>query len=258
MNYIETHAHIYSSKFDADRDQVIQDIREAGVERVYMPNVDVETIDAMLDCELKYPDLCIPMMGLHPCDVKADFESQLATMEDWLNKREFAAIGEIGLDLYWDKSYFEQQKEALKIQIGWAKEKSLPIVLHCRESMDESIELVQELHDGKLRGIFHCFTGSIEQARKITAMGFLLGIGGVATYKNGGLDTVIPEIGLEHLVLETDAPYLAPVPYRGKRNSPAYLPLITVKIGDFLGISQEAVALKTKENALNLFKELKK
>lgn len=253
MNLIDTHAHIYSTKFDSDRDQVVQDIREAGVERIYMPNVDVNTIESMLACEEKYPGLCIPMMGLHPCDVKEDFEDQLIVMEEWLNKRSFAAVGEIGLDLYWDKSFFEQQKKALRIQIGWAKAKNLPIVLHCRESMDETIAIVKEEHDGKLRGIFHCFNGNVSQARQIIELGFLLGIGGVATYKNGGLDLVIPEIGLENLVLETDAPYLAPVPYRGKRNSPAYLPFIAEKIGDYLEISKEMVALKTKENALNLF-----
>ena len=255
MNLIETHAHIYSSKFDSDRDQVIEDIRNAGIERVYMPNVDVETIDAMMDCEQKYPDLCIPMMGLHPCDVKEDFQSQLYQMEDWLNKRPFAAVGEIGLDLYWDKTFFEQQKEALRIQISWAKEKNLPIVLHCRESMDETIQIIKEEQDGSLQGIFHCFTGSLEQANEIVNLGFLLGIGGVSTFKNGGLDQVIPHLGLENLVLETDAPYLAPVPYRGKRNSPAYLPIIAEKIGDFLAISKDEVALKTKENSLNLFRE---
>lgn len=256
MNYIETHAHIYSSKFDSDRDQVIQDIREAGIERVYMPNVDVETISAMLDCEEKYPGLCIPMMGLHPCDVKEDFHEQLAIMEDWLNTRQFAAVGEIGLDLYWDRTFFEQQKGALRIQINWAKERDLPIVLHCRDSMDETIAIVKEEHDGNLKGIFHCFTGDAYQAKQIIDMGFLLGIGGVATFKNGGLDKVLPEMSIDHLVLETDAPYLAPVPYRGKRNSPAYLPIIAEKIGDYLQISKEEVALKTKQNALNLFREI--
>ena len=255
MNLIETHAHIYSSKFDSDRDQVMDDIRNAGIERVYMPNVDVETIDAMLACEQKYPGLCIPMMGLHPCDVKEDFQSQLYIMEEWLNKRPFAAVGEIGLDLYWDKSFFEQQKEALGIQINWAKEKDLPIVLHCRESMDETIEIIKNAQDGSLKGIFHCFTGTIDQARQIIELGFLLGIGGVSTFKNGGLDQVIPEIGLDSLVLETDAPYLAPVPFRGKRNSPAYLPIIAEKIGDYLAVSKEEVAKKTKMNALDLFRE---
>lgn len=255
MNLIETHAHIYSSKFDSDRDEVMDQIREAGIERVYMPNVDVETIDTMLACEEKYPDLCIPMMGLHPCDVKEDFQKQLYVMEEWLEKRPFAAVGEIGLDLYWDKTFFEQQKEALKIQIGWAKKKKLPVVIHCRESMDETIELIRQEQDGSLTGVFHCFTGTLQQAQEIIELGFLLGIGGVSTFKNGGLDQVIPQLELGNLVLETDSPYLAPVPYRGKRNSPVYLPIIAEKIGDYLAISKEEVAKKTKENALNLFRE---
>ena len=256
MNLIDTHAHIYSTKFDADRDQVIDEIREAGVERIYMPNVDVETIDRMLDCESRYGDLCVPMMGLHPCDVKEDFQQQLYVMEEWLGKRSFAAIGEIGTDLYWDKTTFEIQKEALDIQIGWAKKYALPIVLHCRESIDETIEIIEKAQDGSLTGIFHCFTGTLDQAQKIIKLGFLLGIGGVATYKNGGLDRVIPSLGLADLVLETDAPYLAPVPHRGKRNTPAYLPHIAQRVGDLVQVSAEEVALATKANALNLFKEI--
>ncbi len=255
MNLIDTHAHIYSAKFDSDRQELVRDIQAAGIERIYMPNVDMNTIEAMLDCEAKYPGICIPMMGLHPCDVKEDFRHQLDVMQDWLERRPFAAVGEIGLDLYWDRTFFEEQKEALKIQIDWAKEKGLPIVLHCRESMDETIAIVKEKQDGNLRGIFHCFTGTVTQAKQIIDLGFLLGIGGVATYKNGGLDQVIPEIGLDHLVLETDAPYLAPVPFRGKRNSPAYLPYIAEKLGDYLQVSKETVAARTRANALNLFKE---
>ncbi len=256
MNLIDTHAHIYSTKFDSDRDQVIDEIRAAGIERLYMPNVDVDTIDRMLDCEARYGDLCIPMMGLHPCDVKGDFENQLSVMEDWLSKRSFAAVGEIGTDLYWDKTTLEIQKEALNIQLGWAKTHALPVVLHCRESMDETIAIIEKAQDGSLSGIFHCFTGTLEQAKKITNLGFLLGIGGVSTYKNGGLDSVIPFVGLEHLVLETDAPYLAPVPHRGKRNTPAYLPAIAQRVGDLLQLPAGEVALATKANALNLFKEI--
>lgn len=257
MNLIDTHAHIYSTKFDSDRDQVIDEIRAAGVERIYMPNVDVDTIDRMLDCESRYGDLCIPMMGLHPCDVKADFQQQLYVMEEWLNKRSFAAVGEIGTDLYWDKSTFEIQKEALNIQLNWAKERSLPVVLHCRESIDETIAIIEKAQNGSMTGIFHCFTGTMEQALKIKELGFLLGIGGVATYKNGGLEQVIPFVGLENLVLETDAPYLAPVPYRGKRNTPAYLGVIAQRVGDLLEMSLEEVALATKSNALKLFKDIR-
>ncbi|GMQ25108.1 TatD family hydrolase [Algoriphagus sp. oki45] len=258
MNLIDTHAHIYSSKFDSDRDQVIEEIRGAGIERIYMPNVDVETIDRMLECESRYGDLCIPMMGLHPCDVKEDFQKQLYIMEDWLNRRSFAAVGEVGTDLYWDKSTFEIQKEALKIQLFWALEKDLPVVLHCRESIDQTIEIIEEHQNGQLKGIFHCFTGTLDQAKRIISLGFLLGIGGVSTYKNGGLDQVIPFIGIQNLVLETDAPYLAPVPHRGKRNTPAYLPHIAQRVGGLLHVSAEQIALDTKENALALFKEFER
>ena len=254
MNLIDTHAHIYSAKFDSDRDQVIEEIKAAGISKVYMPNVDVDTIEKMLDCESRYGDLCIPMMGLHPCDVKDDFEQQLQVMESWLNKRKFAAIGEIGTDLYWDKTTFGVQKEALQIQVGWAIERELPIVLHCRESIDQTIELIEKVHNGKLMGIFHCFTGTLDQAKRVVQMGFFLGIGGVVTYKNGGLDQVIPYIGLDKLVLETDAPYLAPVPHRGKRNTPAFLPAIAQKVGDLLEVSLEKVGEVTSQNALNIFK----
>ena len=178
----------------------------------------------------KCQDLCIPMMGLHPCDVKEDFQQQLYIMEDWLNKRSFAAVGEIGTDLYLDKKTFYIQKEALNIQLGWAKAKNLPIVLHCRESIDETIEIVEKAQDGTLSGIFHCFTGSLEQAKKIIDMGFYLGIGGVLTFKNAGLDKVVQELTTDNLVLETDAPYLAPVPFRGKRNEPAYTSIVAEKL----------------------------
>src|SRR5690606_33486501 len=192
---------------------------------------------------------------LHPCDVDKDFEKQLYVMEEWLEKRPFVAVGEIGLDLYWDKTFFEHQKEALKIQIDWAKKKGLPIILHCRESIEETIEIVKSLNDDELTGIFHCFTGSLDQAKAIVEMGFLLGIGGVATYKNGGLDKVLPLLGLDHLVLETDAPYLAPVPYRGKRNSPEYIPTIAHKVGELTGKGLEAVVETSNTNALLVFKQ---
>lgn len=218
-----------------------------------MPNIDVASIDAMLEAELRYPGVCIPMMGLHPCDVKKDFEKELYVMEDWIGKREFAGIGETGLDLYWDKTFFEQQKEALKIQIRWAKEKKWPIILHCRESMDETIAIIKEEKTEDLKGIFHCFSGSLEQAKEIIELGFLLGIGGVSTYKNGGLQKILPEIGLEHLVLETDGPYLAPVPHRGKRNSPEYIPIIAARVGDLTACTVDQVSQVTLENSNQIF-----
>ena len=258
MQLIDTHAHIYSGKFDSDRDAVIAEIRTAGITKVFMPNVDVETIETMLDCESRYGDLCVPMMGLHPCDVGEDFEAQLEVMENWLNRRTFAAVGEIGTDLYWDKTHLDRQLAALEIQVSWAKKHDLPIVLHCRESIDLTIDFIEKMHNGNLKGIFHCFTGTLDQAKRITELGFLLGIGGVVTFKNGGLDQVIPYIGLEHLVLETDAPYLAPVPHRGKRNSPAYLPFIAERVGDLLGVAAEVVAESTSAQALHLFKTIEK
>lgn len=256
MSLIDTHAHIYSSKFDADRDLVVEDVINAGVTKVFMPNVDVDSIDRMLDCESRYPGLCLPMMGLHPCEVGDDFEEQLRLMEGWLERRPFAGIGEIGTDLYWDKTNLQRQIQALDIQVSWAKSLGLPIVLHCRESMDITIDAISQAQDGNLRGIFHCFTGTLEQAKKIIDLGFLLGIGGVVTFKNGGLDQVIPYIGTDALVLETDAPYLAPVPHRGKRNSPAFLPFVAEKVAEILQVKTEEVAKVTSSNALGLFKEI--
>jgi len=258
MQFIDSHAHIYSKKYDSDRDDVIASCLEKGVNKIYMPNIDLESIDPMLEAELKYPGVCIPMMGLHPCDVGKDFEKELYVMEDWLSKRPFAAVGEIGIDLYWDKTYLEQQKEALRIQIRWAKEKSLPIVLHCRESLPETIALVKEELEEGLTGIFHCFSGTEAQAKEIIEMGFLLGIGGVATFKNGGLDKVLPELGLDHLVLETDGPYLAPVPYRGKRNSPEYIPLIANKVAELTDTEVQTVAEVTNKNASRIFSPIEK
>jgi TatD DNase family protein len=257
VQYIDSHVHIYSKKYDDDRDDVIRRSVENGVGRLYMPNIDEESIDAMLEAELKYPDICIPMMGLHPCDVKKDFEKALYTMEAWIDKREFAGIGETGLDLYWDKTFFEQQKEALRIQIQWAKQKKWPIILHCRESMDETIEVIKEEKTADLKGIFHCFSGTLEQAKEIIDLGFLLGIGGVATYKNGGLDKILNELGLEHVVLETDGPYLAPVPHRGKRNSPEYIPIIAERVGDLTQSDLEKVSKATLENSIRIFHHFK-
>lgn len=258
MKFTDTHAHIYSNKYDSDRDSVIRNSQELGVEKIYMPNIDVESIDAMLEAELRYPGICIPMMGLHPCDVNKDFEKQLYVMEEWIHKREFAGIGETGLDLYWDKTFFEQQKEALRIQVQWGKEKKWPLILHCRESMDETIAIIQEEKSDDLRGIFHCFSGSQKQAKEIMDLGFLLGIGGISTYKNGGLDKVIPEIGIDHLVLETDGPYLAPVPHRGKRNSPEYIPLIAQRVADLADVPLEEVSRITQMNSQKIFHHFEK
>lgn len=253
MSYwIDTHAHIYAKEFAADREDMLARAEEQEVRKIYMPNVDHTSIDDMMELESRHEG-CIAMMGLHPCSVKKDFERELYIIEEWLSKRTFAAVGEIGTDLYWDKSFFEQQKEAFTIQVNWAKKYGLPIVIHCRESMDETIELVEQLHDGKLTGIFHCFGGTAEQAKKIIALGFYLGIGGVATFKKSGLDTVLPEIDLAHLVLETDSPYLAPTPHRGKRNEPSYIPIIAEKIATFKKTGLTEIKEATTANALKLF-----
>lgn len=219
-----------------------------------MPNIDHTSIDAMLEAEAKYPQLCIPMIGLHPTSVNKDFERELYLIEEWLGKRKFAAIGECGTDLYWDKSFLGQQQEALKVQVELAKKHQLPIVLHTRDSFDETYEILAEAQDGTLRGVFHCFSGTPEEAQKVKALGFLMGIGGVSTFKNGGLDKVLPHVALDDLVLETDCPYLAPAPHRGKRNEPVYLPLIANRVAELLQQPVETVAEKTTANALNLFK----
>lgn len=253
MNWIDSHAHIYDKSFREELPELIDNCRKEGMQRIYMPNVDHTSIDAMLETEEKFPE-CKATMGLHPCSVKKDFEKELYLAEEWLNKRPFAAVGEIGIDLYWDKSFLSRQQEAFRIQVSWAKAKKIPIIIHCREAFQETLELVEELKDENLQGIFHCFTGNTEEAERIINLGFYLGIGGVATFKNGGLDKVLPDISLEHLVLETDSPYLAPVPYRGRRNSPAYIPLIAKRVAALTGKTTEEVFSATTANALKIFK----
>lgn len=253
MRLIETHAHIYADQFDADREETIERAYNIGVEKILMPNIDHTSIDGMLEVELKHPGQCIPMMGLHPCYVKGDFEKELYIVEDWWNKRDFVAVGEIGLDLHWDKSFFEQQKEAFRIQTNWAKEKKRPVAIHSRESNQELIQLLEEVQDGTLTGVLHCFSGTLEEAKRFVELGLYLGIGGVSTFKKGGHDEILPEIDLRKLVLETDCPYLAPKPHRGKRNEPAYLEFILNRVAEIKNISPEVVADATTANAISLF-----
>ena len=252
--YTDTHAHIYLEEFDADRSDMLARAMEAGVGSIFMPNIDHTSIDRMLELELKSDGVCLPMMGLHPCSVKKDFEKELYQMENWLSKRKFSAIGEMGTDLYWDKTFWEQQQEAFKIQVALAKLYKLPIVIHSRDSLDQTIELVEQLKDENLTGVFHCFTGTEEQAKRIFNLGFYIGVGGVATFKNGGMDKVLPLVDIEKIVLETDSPYLAPVPYRGKRNEPAYIPIIAAKVAELKNISLEEVQVITIKNTAKLFK----
>ena len=254
MNLVDSHAHIYSEKFNADRAEAIERAQQEQVRKIYMPNIDHTSIDAMLEAEEKYPGTCIPMMGLHPTSVNKDFERELYLVEEWLGKRAFAAVGECGIDLYWDKSFLPQQQEALKVQIDLARKFKLPIVLHTRDSFNETYEILAAAQDGSLKGIFHCFTGTVEEAEKVKKLGFLMGIGGVATFKNGGMDQVLPHLQLEDLVLETDCPYLAPVPHRGKRNEPVYLPLVAKRVAELMHKPLEEVAEQTTQNSLNLFK----
>ncbi|MGL6268856.1 MAG: TatD family hydrolase, partial [Chitinophagaceae bacterium] len=226
--------------------------------KFYLPNIDLGVIPDMLALETAYPGQCMAMMGLHPCSVKANYKDELAVMREWLDKRKFAAIGEVGLDFFWDTSFEKEQFEAFHIQAEWAQQFALPLVIHSRKSMDECISLIQEHQDGSMNGIFHCFSGTLEQAQKIINLGFYLGIGGVVTYKNGGLEPVIKEIGLNRVVLETDAPYLTPVPFRGKRNEPAYLKYVVEKLAIITGNNMEAVATITTENAEKVFSQSRK
>lgn len=254
MRIIDTHAHLYAEEFNEDRREMIQRALDAGVSQMYLPNIDSTSIEGMLALETDYPGQCLAMMGLHPCYVKDNYLEELATVKSWLEKRSFPAIGEIGIDLYWDKTHVREQEEAFLTQVEWAKEYDLPIVIHSRESMDLILDLLQPIRHERLRGIFHCFSGSVQQAEAAIAMGFLLGIGGVLTFKKSGLDAVLAHIDLQHLVLETDAPYLAPTPFRGKRNESAYLTKVCEKLAEVKGVPMDEVAEITSTNAVNLFK----
>ncbi len=254
MKLVDTHTHIYLPEFEEDRTAMLERAEKEGVVKMMLPAIDSATHQQMLDLEAAHPNICFSMMGLHPCSVKENYREELAIVKKYLDQRPFVAVGEIGLDFYWDKTFTDQQYEAFRQQIAWALEFDLPIVIHSRNSTDECIAEVKAAQNGKLRGIFHCFSGNAEQAKQITDLGFLLGIGGVVTFKNSGLDKAITDIALEHLVLETDAPYLAPVPFRGKRNEPAYLKYVVDKLSDIKECSREIISEVTTENAERLFK----
>lgn len=254
MTWIDTHAHLYSAEFDADRGEMVTRAIRQGVNRLLMPNIDEDSIPGMLALEAEFPEECLPMMGIHPCYVKENVEAQLTIVQDWLSKRKFQAVGEIGLDFYWDQTFREQQYIAFRRQIQLAMEHQLPIAIHSREATRACIDVVKELHNGSLTGVFHCFSGTKEEAQEIVDLGFYLGIGGVVTFKKAGLDVLLADIDMQHLVLETDAPYLAPVPYRGKRNESAYIPLIAQKLADVKNLKIEEVAAITTSNAQKLFK----
>ena len=255
MQFIDTHSHLYSSQFDEDRTQAINDAISAGVSTILLPNISSEYTKGMLEVCGEFPENCFPMMGLHPCDVNEDnIEGELLHVEQELAKGKYIAVGEIGLDLYWDKTKLEIQKKAFIHQIELAKKYKLPIAIHVRDSFSEAIEIIEKLNDENLSGVFHCFTGRVEDAQRVINLGdFYLGIGGVLTFKNSGLDKTIATINLQHLILETDAPYLTPAPYRGKRNESKYIVNIAEKLAEAHQISLEKVAEITTENAKNLF-----
>ncbi len=253
MYLVDTHTHIYDHQFDLDRTAAMQRALEAGVGMMLLPNVDVSTIAPMLDLHEQYPDCTQVMMGLQPEEVKEDYKAVLDRMEKELSRGIYIGVGEVGLDFYWDSSYEQQQLDAFETQLDWAKQLGLPLSIHCRNAFEKMARILEKKQDGGLRGVMHCFTGTEEEATVYLELGFHLGLGGVTTYKNCGVKDYLPNLPLEHIVLETDAPYLSPVPYRGKRNEPAFLIATAQKIADLLGITFEEVANATSSNALSLF-----
>lgn len=253
MILTDTHTHLYYETDPAKLAEMMQRSLDNQVSRLFLPNVDSKSIPLVFKLAEQYPQNCFPMLGLHPCDVKEDFSEELGHIFKEASLRKIYAIGEIGIDLYWDKSTLSIQEEAFRTQIGWAKQMNLPIVIHCREAFDEIFSILDELKDDKLRGIFHCFTGDAAQAEKVIGLGFYLGIGGVLTYKNSGLDKVVQNISLDHLVLETDSPYLTPVPFRGKQNESSYLVYVAQKLADLKQIPIEELAEITSRNSEKVF-----
>ncbi len=253
--WFDTHAHLYVEQFDQDRQAAVERAISVGVDKIALPNIDLESLnDLFALCDL-YPETCLPMVGLHPCSVKEDYLDQLNQLEARLNERPICAIGEIGLDFFWDTTFTQQQEDALRIQCRWAEKMKLPIVIHSRESIDRNIDILTDL-ELSVPGVFHCFTGSIAQAQKIIELGFLLGIGGVLTFKNSNLDLVLKEVDLQHIILETDAPYLAPVPFRGKRNESAYILEVGSKLAEVKNVPLDSVAKITSENAKQLYSSI--
>ncbi|WP_288956286.1 TatD family hydrolase [uncultured Polaribacter sp.] len=249
----DTHTHLYSSQFDEDQSAMIQRAKDVGVSRFFIPAIDASYTERMMNLEANYPNDVFLMMGLHPTSVKENYLEELSHVKKWIDKRDFYAIGEIGIDLYWDTSFLKQQQDAFRTQIQWAKEKKLPIVIHCREAFDEIFEVLETEKGDDLFGIFHCFTGTKEQAEQAISFNMKLGIGGVATFKNGKIDKFLNEIDIKHIVLETDAPYLAPTPYRGKRNESAYITNIIDKLVDIYGLSFKEIAEITTQNSKEVF-----
>ncbi len=250
---IDTHSHIYSEDFTQDRDEALQRAYDSGVKKIVLPNIDSGSIRHMLDLSDAYPHFCYPLMGLHPTSVDEDYEEELLAVEYWLEKRKFYGIGEIGIDLYWERKFKNEQINAFRHQLKLAKSKNLPVVIHVRNSFDETYKVVKEEQDGSLRGIFHCFTGSKKEAKKVVELGMFLGVGGVLTFKNSNLSDVLKKVDIKNLVLETDSPYLSPEPKRGKRNESAYLTYVAQKVADIYGLPLDEVAEITTANARKIF-----
>ena len=251
--FIDSHAHLYLPQFHDDIDEVIQRAIDSNVQKIFLPNIDSSTTESMFRLSEKYPDVCYPMMGLHPCSVKENYKEELAHIKEIKEQRKIYGVGELGIDLYWDKSFKKEQIIAFETQIEWAIEWKLPIIIHSREALPLTIEIVENMQHEDLRGVFHCFAGTLEQAERIRAVGFYMGVGGVATFKNGGMDKTLPDMDLDGIILETDSPYLPPVPYRGKRNESAYIPFVAERIALLKDIALEEVMKKTTVNSQQLF-----
>lgn len=253
MQLIDTHTHLYLPEFDSDRDEVVSRAVSSGIVKMLLPNIDIQSVDKMISTVTRYPGICYPMMGLHPTSVKGDYLSQLDTLENLFTKHKYIAIGEIGIDLHWDKTFLKEQVIAFRRQIAFARNHGLPVVIHSREAFPEVFSVLDEFEGRGLKGVFHAFTGNLEDAEKAIGMGFKLGIGGIVTFKNSGLDKIVKETGPDNLILETDSPYLAPAPNRGKRNESSYICIINKKLAEIFGLSEEEVGSITFANSTGLF-----
>lgn len=250
---IDTHSHIYSEEFNGEIDDVVKRSLEAGVQKILLPNIDSSSIKRMMELSDNYSNVCFPMIGVHPTSVNEDFEEELEVVEYWLSKRKFYGIGEIGIDLYWDKSFLEEQVYVFRRQLAFAQRYDLPLSIHIRDSFDVVYETITKNYFEGMRGVFHCFTGTAEQAKKVIDLGFKIGVGGIVTFKNAGIDKMIAELNPENLILETDAPYLAPTPFRGKRNESSYLVHIANKVSEIFNTTTQAIEETTSQNAIKLF-----
>jgi TatD DNase family protein len=254
MQLVDTHTHFYLPEFDDDRDEMVNRAAVNGIVKLLMPNIDIHSVGAMLNAVERYKDICFPMLGLHPTSVSEDYLQQLEKLENIFPEHNFIAVGEIGIDMYWDKSHLKEQLEAMRRQVAFAVNSGLPVAIHSRDAFPEVFSVLKEFAGTGLKGVLHAFSGTMEYAEKAVKMGFMLGIGGPLTFRNSNLDNIVKEIGIEHVILETDSPYLAPVPFRGKRNESSYIRIINKKLAEILEISEETSALRTYENSCRLFK----